>query len=258
MRGQPALEHAVPAPMATPPQALLRVETVHAGYGRTRVLRGISLEIADGEVVCLIGPNGAGKTTAIRTIAGQIPVEAGRISWQGRDISSAASADIVGLGIATVPEGRRIFSELTVHENLLTGAYHRRRSFAGSGELDFAFEMFPRLKERMRQLGGTLSGGEQQMLAIARALMARPRLLLLDEPSMGLAPILIEQVFETIARLARGGMTILLVEQNAEMALQAASRAYVLERGEIVLSGPSAEVAGNPQVQQSYLGLGQA
>ncbi|MGE0853424.1 MAG: ABC transporter ATP-binding protein [Hyphomicrobiaceae bacterium] len=236
-------------------EPLLRVAFVHAGYGKTRVLRGISLDVADGEVVCLIGPNGAGKTTAIRAIAGQIPVIAGSISWQGRDISALPGADIIGLGIATVPEGRRIFPELSVRENLLTGAYHRRRDFAGEGELDFAFDMFPRLKERVHQLGGTLSGGEQQMLAIARALMARPKLLLLDEPSMGLAPILIEQVFDTIARLAREGMTILLVEQNAEVALQTSSRAYILERGEIALSGPSPEIARDRQVQRSYLGL---
>jgi branched-chain amino acid transport system ATP-binding protein len=237
-------------------ESLLVVDIVHAAYGQSRVLRGISLDVADGEVVCLIGPNGAGKTTVIRAICGQIPVMAGRITWRGRDICEVPGADIVGLGIATVPEGRRIFPDLSVRENLLAGAYHRRRSFTGAAELDFAFQMFPRLKERQGQLGGTLSGGEQQMLAIARALMARPKLLLLDEPSMGLAPILIEQVFDTLARLAREGMTILLVEQNAEMALQTASRAYVLERGKIVLSGSSTELAHNQQVQRSYLGLG--
>jgi branched-chain amino acid transport system ATP-binding protein len=162
---------------------------------------------------------------------------------------------VVGLGIATVPEGRRIFPELTVRENLLIGAYHRRRAFKGDGELDFAFEMFPRLKERAKQLGGTLSGGEQQMLAIARALMTKPRLLLMDEPSMGLAPILIEAVFETIERLARDGMTVLLVEQNAEAALAIAARAYIMERGAIVLAGKAAEIANDQRVQHSYLGV---
>jgi branched-chain amino acid transport system ATP-binding protein len=235
--------------------SLLALESVHAGYGATTVLRGITVDVGDGEVVCLIGPNGAGKTTTIRAIAGQIPVTAGRIVWNGRDIAAVSSADVVGLGIATVPEGRRIFPELTVRENLMIGAYHRRRTFKGDGELDFAFEMFPRLKERARQLGGTLSGGEQQMLAIARALMTRPRLLLLDEPSMGLAPILIESVFETIERVAREGMTVLLVEQNAEAALAIAGRAYIMERATIVLSGPAATIASDPRVQHSYLGV---
>lgn len=234
---------------------LLRLDSVYAGYGATSVLRSITLDVGNGEIVCLIGPNGAGKTTAIRAIAGQIPVASGRIIWDGRDIAAVSSADVVGLGIATVPEGRRIFPELTVRENLLIGAYHRRRAFKGDGELDFAFEMFPRLKERAKQLGGTLSGGEQQMLAIARALMTKPRLLLMDEPSMGLAPILIEAVFETIERLARDGMTVLLVEQNAEAALAIAARAYIMERGAIVLAGNAAEIANDQRVQHSYLGV---
>jgi len=237
-------------------EPLLRLESVYAGYGATAVLRGITIDVADGEVVCLIGPNGAGKTTTIRAIAGQLPVASGRIVWQGRDTAAVPSAEIVGLGIATVPEGRRIFPELTVRENLMIGAYHRRRAFKGDSELDFAFEMFPRLKERARQLGGTLSGGEQQMLAIARGLMTRPRLLLLDEPSMGLAPILIEAVFETIERLARDGMTVLLVEQNAEAALAIAAQAYIMERGTIVLSGAAARIGNDPRVQHSYLGVG--
>jgi branched-chain amino acid transport system ATP-binding protein len=246
-------------PVGLPPAAaqapLLRVESLYAGYGTTTVLRGVTLDVGDGEVVCLIGPNGAGKTTTIRAIAGQIPITSGRIAWCGRDISAVPSANVVGLGIATVPEGRRIFPELTVRENLMIGAYHRRRAFEGEGELDFAFEMFPRLKERATQLGGTLSGGEQQMLAIARALMTKPRLLLLDEPSMGLAPILIETVFATIERVARGGMTVLLVEQNAEAALAIAARAYIMERGTIVLDGGAASIANDPRVQSSYLGV---
>ncbi|HKS63381.1 MAG TPA: ABC transporter ATP-binding protein [Xanthobacteraceae bacterium] len=234
---------------------LLRLDSVYAGYGTSTVLRGITLDVADGEVVCLIGPNGAGKTTTIRAIAAQLPVSSGKIMWAGRDIAAVSSADVVGLGIATVPEGRRIFPELTVRENLMIGAYHRRRHFKGEGELDFAFEMFPRLKERALQLGGTLSGGEQQMLAIARALMARPRLLLLDEPSMGLAPILIEAVFTTIERVAREGVTVLLVEQNAEAALAIAARAYIMERGVIVLDGTAASIATDSRVQHSYLGV---
>jgi branched-chain amino acid transport system ATP-binding protein len=234
---------------------LLRLDSVYAGYGATSVLRNVTIDVGNGEIVCLIGPNGAGKTTTIRAIAGQIPVASGRIVWDGRDIAAVSSADVVGLGIATVPEGRRIFPELTVRENLLIGAYHRRRAFKGDGELDFAFEMFPRLKERAKQLGGTLSGGEQQMLAIARALMTKPRLLLMDEPSMGLAPILIEAVFETIERLARDGMTVLLVEQNAEAALAIAARAYIMERGAIVLAGKAAEIANDQRVQHSYLGV---
>jgi branched-chain amino acid transport system ATP-binding protein len=252
-----ASEAKVPPGLAPVParDPLLRLDSVYAGYGVTSVLRGITLDVGDGEVVCLIGPNGAGKTTTIRAIAGQIPVASGRILWNGSDIAAVSSANVVGLGIATVPEGRRIFPELTVHENLLIGAYHRRRAFKGDDELGFAFEMFPRLKERAKQLGGTLSGGEQQMLAIARALMTKPRLLLLDEPSMGLAPILIETVFETIQRLARDGMTVLLVEQNAEAALAIAARAYIMERGTIMLNGNAAEIANDQRVQHSYLGV---
>ena len=257
MAAEIASELGVPLGAVSMPdrEPLLRLQSVHAGYGSTIVLRGITLDVRDGEVVCLIGPNGAGKTTTISAIAGQIPVAAGRIIWNGRDIAAVSSADVVGLGIATVPEGRRIFPELTVRENLLIGAYHRRREFKGDSELEFAFVMFPRLKERAKQLGGTLSGGEQQMLAIARALMTKPRLLLLDEPSMGLAPILIEAIFETIERLARGGMTILLVEQNAEAALAIAARAYIMERGKIVLGGAAHGIATDPRVQHSYLGV---
>ena len=258
MAAEIATDTGLPIGMPSMParEPLLRLESLYAGYGTSTVLRGITLDVGDGEVVCLIGPNGAGKTTTIRAIAGQIPVTSGRITWCGRDIAAVSSANVVGLGIATVPEGRRIFPELTVRENLKIGAYHRRREFKGDSELAFAFEMFPRLKERATQLGGTLSGGEQQMLAIARALMARPRLLLLDEPSMGLAPLLIESVLETIGRMARDGMTVLLVEQNAEAALEIAARAYIMERGAIVLSGDAAAIANDPRVRHSYLGVG--
>jgi branched-chain amino acid transport system ATP-binding protein len=241
------------APSAAKP--LLGLRSIHAGYGASTVLRGISLDVPQGEVVCLIGPNGAGKTTTIRAIAGQIPIIAGQIMFDGKDIASVPGDEVVQLGIATVPEGRRIFPELTVRENLVVGAYHRRRSYKDDAELDLAFDIFPRLKEREKQFGGTLSGGEQQMLAIARALMSKPRLLLLDEPSMGLAPILIEAVFDTIRKIANEGMTVVLVEQNAESALAVSSRAYIIERGEIVLCGPAKEIAHDPRIQQSYLGV---
>jgi len=243
------------APPASLQQPLLSLRSIYAGYGTSVVLRGVSLDVAEGEVVCLIGPNGAGKTTTIRAIAGQIPIIAGQMTWCGTDVAAVPSDEVVRLGIGTVPEGRRIFPELTVRENLVVGAYHRRRSYKGDSELDFAFEMFPRLREREKQLGGTLSGGEQQMLAIARALMSKPRLLLLDEPSMGLAPILIEAVFDTIKKIAREGMTVLLVEQNAESALAIAGRAYIIERGSIVLDGSAEAIANDPRIQQSYLGI---
>ena len=239
--------------MTTDP--LLSLAGLEAGYGRTRVLRGIDLAIGAGEVVCLLGPNGAGKTTTIRAIAGLIRPGAGSIRLGGVDLAGQGAPAVVAAGIATVPEGRRIFPELTVRENLMLGAYHRRREWRGDGELDQAFAMFPRLEERERQAGGTLSGGEQQMLAIARALMSRPRVMLLDEPSMGLAPILIEAVFDAVRRLSGEGITILLVEQNAEAALEVAGRAYIMERGQIVLAGTAAALKDDPQVRESYLGI---
>lgn len=237
-------------------RVLLTVEALHAGYGASEVLHGVSLTVAEREIVCLLGSNGAGKTTTIRAIAGQVRPSGGRVSLDSRDTTVLAPSDIVGLGLATVPEGRCIFPSLTVRENLRMGAYSRRRAFREQGELDEVFAMFPRLKERQGQAGGTLSGGEQQMLAIGRALMARPRVLLLDEPSMGLAPILVEQVFQTIANLSQAGITILLVEQNAEAALAIASRGYVLERGRIVLQGAAAELHDNEHVRSAYLGVG--
>jgi branched-chain amino acid transport system ATP-binding protein len=233
----------------------LSIQNAAAGYGHTLVLRDVSLEIPEGEVVCLLGANGAGKTTLIRVLSGLLPLKSGSIKLGGDDISRLDPISIVSRGVATVPEGRRIFPDLTVRENLQIGAYHRRRSYAGSNELDFAFEMFPRLKERADQMGGTLSGGEQQMLAIGRALMSKPKTLLLDEPSMGLAPILIQAVFETIAQLSRTGITILLVEQNAAAALDVASHGYVLDRGEIALRGRADDLKADPRVQESYLGL---
>lgn len=233
----------------------LSIENAAAGYGNTLVLRDVSLDIPEGEVVCLLGANGAGKTTLIRVLSGLLPLKSGRIKLGGEEISRLDPIAIVSRGVATVPEGRRIFPDLTVRENLRIGAYNRRRQYAGPSELDFAFEMFPHLKERADQLGGTLSGGEQQMLAIGRALMSKPKTLLLDEPSMGLAPILIQAVFDTIAQLSRTGITILLVEQNAAAALDVANHGYVLDRGEITLHGRAAELKADTRVQESYLGL---
>lgn len=235
------------------PKELLRLVDVDAGYIRADVLRGVNLAINEGEVVCLLGSNGAGKTTTIRTISGQLRPGKGKVLFEGGEIHGKSPPQIVRAGIATVPEGRSIFPQLTVRENLLMGAYSRRRAFKPS-EIDEVFAMFPRLAERHNQAGGTLSGGEQQMLAISRALMARPKLLLLDEPSMGLAPILVDQVFEIVAKLAASRVTILLVEQNAQAALEVSQRAYVMERGSIVLEGPSSELRDSEGIRKAYLG----
>jgi branched-chain amino acid transport system ATP-binding protein len=234
---------------------LLKLHQVSAAYGHVRVLRGIDLSVDAGEVVCLLGRNGAGKTTAIRTICGLLPASVGTVRFAGRDITRATPMDIVGAGIATVPEGRRVFASLTVRENLVLGAFSRRRGRPDRTDCSEIYELFPRLAERANQRAGTLSGGEQQMLAMGRALMAKPRLLLLDEPSMGLAPILIEAVFDTIDRLARRGITVLLVEQNAVAALDVADRAYVLEHGHIVQQGLAVDLKDNEDVRRSYLGL---
>ena len=234
---------------------LLRLDGVQASYGQVEVLRDVSLNIRLGEIVCLIGNNGAGKTTTIRCINGQLQPHHGTVTLAGTKIVGARPAAIVALGIATVPEGRRIFAGLTVRENLLLGGYHRRKTIAIDNEIEKAFTMFPRLRERQAQLGGTLSGGEQQMLAIARALISNPKLLLLDEPSMGLSPSLQDEVFATIATLARSGCTVLLVEQNAEAALDIADRAYVMERGAIKLSGAASQLIDDPEIRSAYLGL---
>jgi len=235
---------------------LLRVDELRCGYGYAEVIHGVSIEIHAGEVVCLLGGNGAGKTTTIRALSGQLRPISGTIEFDGVEIGRATATAIVAAGIATVPEGRCIFPTLTVVENLRIGAYSRRATYEPKRELEEMWELFPHLKERQAQAGGTLSGGEQQMLAIARALMARPKLLLLDEPSMGLAPKLVDMVFETIARLATAGTTILLVEQNAEAALQVADRGYVMERGRVRLSGFAEELYFNREVQSAYLGIG--
>ncbi|GGC66310.1 ABC transporter ATP-binding protein [Chelatococcus reniformis] len=239
---------------AAPP--LLSVQAIEAGYiDGVRVLDGISLEVGAGEIVTLLGRNGAGKSTVIRVVCGLLKPGGGRVRFGGADITGADPAAIVQGGIAVVPEGRRVFASLSVEENLTIGGFAQRRSFIPRPSLERIYTAFPRLAERRGQRAGTLSGGEQQMLAMGRALMAEPRLLLLDEPSMGLAPMLIEQVFDMVNTLAMAGMTILLVEQNASAALDIADRAYVLERGRIVRAGAAAVLQSDPDIRASYLGV---
>jgi branched-chain amino acid transport system ATP-binding protein len=232
---------------------LLEVKGLEVRYGGIRAVKGIDLEVRERELVTLIGANGAGKTTTLKAIAGLLKPSAGRIRYADRDVTGTASCDLVPLGIALVPEGRGVFGRLTVEENLAMGAYVRRD--AGIREdFDRAYALFPRLAERRRQLAGTLSGGEQQMLVIARALMSRPKLLLLDEPSMGLAPLLVQRIFETIRAVAAEGVTLLLVEQNAKLALELCHRGYVMESGAIRLSAPAVDLLANPEVRRAYLG----
>ncbi|CCQ93846.1 leucine/isoleucine/valine transporter subunit; ATP-binding component of ABC superfamily [[Clostridium] ultunense Esp] len=233
---------------------MLQVNEIDVYYGKIQALKGISLEVNEGEIVTLIGANGAGKTTLLRTISGLIHPKKGEIIYQGKKIESTSPEAIVKLGISHVPEGRRIFPNLSVEENLEMGAYLRKDKEGIRQDQEMVFTLFPRLKERMRQQAGTLSGGEQQMLAMGRALMARPKLLLLDEPSMGLAPLLVKTIFSIIKEINGGGTTILLVEQNAHMALSVAHRAYVIETGKVVLSGRPEELHKSPQVQSAYLG----
>jgi branched-chain amino acid transport system ATP-binding protein len=232
----------------------LAVSGLHVAYGRTEAVRGIDLTVAEGQVVSLIGANGAGKTTILRALSGLIKPRAGQILFDGRDIAGMAPHRIAGLGMIQVPEGRQVFADLTVDENLALGAWLARDAQATRQRRDTILARFPRLRERLSQSAGALSGGEQQMLAIGRALMAAPRLLLLDEPSMGLAPLVVEEIFALIAELKAAGTTILLVEQNASAALEVADVAYVLEVGRITLSGPAAQVARNPAVVAAYLG----
>lgn len=234
--------------------ALLELENVHAGYGPIEVLKGISLVVNAGEVVTLIGANGAGKTTTLMCISGAIPARSGRIAFDGQPLNGRRPCDIVKLGLCQAPEGRQVFPRLTVLENLQLGAYTRQDRAAVARDLAHCYELFPILKERSSQFAGTLSGGEQQMLAVARALMARPRLLLLDEPSLGLAPLMVRTIFEVLTRLNSEGISVLLVEQNARLALKAAHRGYVLETGAITLSGPAVELLNNPRIQAAYLG----
>ena len=234
---------------------LLDVENLNVYYGAIHALQGISFSVDQGEIVTLIGANGAGKSTTLRTISGLLHPRTGSIRFKGEDITTTPAERIVELGISQVPEGRKIFAPLTVRENLMMGAYTRRDQQAIQKSLERVFVSFPRLKERITQLGGTLSGGEQQMLATARGLMSGPTLLLMDEPSMGLSPILVEEIFKIIREINQQGTSILLVEQNALMALSVANRAYVLETGRIVLSGSAREIVENPQVKEAYLGV---
>jgi len=232
----------------------LDIENLEVSYGAIRALKGVSFDLEEGEIVALIGANGAGKSTILNTISGIIRPDSGGISFDEEDITQTPPSDIVRKGIVQVPEGRRIFARMSVRENLELGAYTIEDKQQIQTHMARVYEIFPRLKERHRQLGGTLSGGEQQMLAIGRALMANPRLLLLDEPSMGLAPILVEQIFEVIQDINLQGVSVLLVEQNAQMALSIADRAYVLETGKITLSGDSSALMENPMVKEAYLG----
>ncbi len=234
---------------------LLEVDNLHVYYGAIHALQGVSFTVGEGEIVTLIGANGAGKSTTLRTISGLIRPREGSILFKGQDITVMPPQDIVRLGISQVPEGRKIFAPLTVRENLLMGAYTRKDPAEIERSMERVFASFPRLKERINQLGGTLSGGEQQMLATARGMMSRPTLILMDEPSMGLSPILVEEIFRIIQEINAQGTSILLVEQNALMALSVANRAYVLETGRIVLEGKASEVAENPQVKAAYLGV---
>jgi branched-chain amino acid transport system ATP-binding protein len=232
---------------------LLEVEEIVTAYGSIEALKGVTLNVEEGEVVTLIGSNGAGKSTTLRSISGLTPPKSGSIRYRDREISTLPAQDIVRLGISQSPEGRRCFQRMSVRENLELGAYLRKDANV-TKDLDRVLELFPRLKERERQKAGTMSGGEQQMLAMGRALMADPTLLLLDEPSMGLAPILVDRIYETVAEINRQGTTILLVEQNANYALEVSSRGYVLETGKVALSDNSSALRDNPEVQKAYLG----
>jgi len=233
---------------------LLELAGLEVAYGGIKAVKGIDLAVEKGELVCLIGANGAGKTTTLKAICGLVPMRAGTVRYEGQDITGTSSYRLVERGLAMVPEGRGIFRQLTVAENLAMGAFVRNDREAVRHDLENIFELFPRLAERRSQPGGTLSGGEQQMLAIGRAMMSRPKLLLLDEPSMGLAPLLVQKIFETVRKISVEGVTILLIEQNARLALEIANRAYVMETGTITLSGPAAELLADPKVREAYLG----
>jgi len=232
---------------------MLKVENISVNYGAIQALNNVSFQINQGEIVALIGANGAGKTTILNTVSNIVSARAGRVIYEGKEVTKLPPHDIVKLGISQVPEGRRVFAKMSVLENLEMGAYTRNDKEVAS-DMEKIFQRFPRLNERKKQPAKTLSGGEQQMLAMGRALMSRPKLLLLDEPSMGLAPMLVEQIFQIIQEINQSGTTILLVEQNANMALSIAHRAYVLETGEVVLQGDAKELASNPEVRKAYLG----
>ncbi len=234
--------------------SLLTVTDLKVSYGGIEALKGVSFRVEKGQIVTLIGANGAGKSTIIRAISGLVPIKSGAINFDGRDISSLDTASIVGQGIVMVPEGRKVFPNLTVLENLKIGAYLRTNPKEVEASIEYVYQRFPKLKERHWQLAGTLSGGEQQMLAVGRALMARPKLLMMDEPSLGLAPLVIKEIFAIIHRLQEEGITILLIEQNANAALRASQYAYVLETGRIVMEGPGIELLHDPQIRDAYLG----
>ncbi len=236
-------------------EIVLQLENLHVYYGAIHAIKGINVKVPKGKIITLIGANGAGKTTTLSTIAGLVKAKTGKVIFEGKNITNKAAHIVNRMGIALVPEGRRIFPGLTVYENLMMGAYNRKDKEGIEKDLEWIFQLFPRLKERTKQLGGTLSGGEQQMLAISRALMSRPKLLMMDEPSLGLAPILVEEVFEVIKKINEEGTTILLVEQNALGALKISHYGYVLETGSIVLEGPSSELLENDMVRRAYLGV---
>ena len=234
--------------------ALLEVQDIHSYYGHIHALRGVSLTVEEGEIVTLIGSNGAGKTTTLRSIHGILPPREGKILFRGEEIQNLAAHDMIGRGISQSPEGRKIFSRMTVLENLEMGAYHRNDGAEVRRDMDRVFDLFPRLKERTKQEAGTMSGGEQQMLAIGRALMSHPKLVLLDEPSMGLAPVLVDRIFGVIREINEQGTTILLVEQNANVALEIATRGYVLETGAVVNAASAEKLRQDPKVREAYLG----
>ena len=239
---------------AAPP--LLALEGLKVAYGGIQAVKGIDLVVGKGEIVGLIGPNGAGKTTTLKGVTGLQPVSGGTVRYDGEDVTGRPAFELVRRGLAMVPEGRGVFGALTIEENLAMGAYIRSDKAGIAKDVERAFELFPRLKERRRQTAGTLSGGEQQMLAMARAMMSRPRLLLLDEPSMGLAPLMVQRVFETVMTVSREGVTILLIEQNAKLALEVSHRGYVMESGEITLAGEAKSLLHDPKVRAAYLGVG--
>jgi branched-chain amino acid transport system ATP-binding protein len=233
---------------------LLELRGLKVSYGGIHAVKGIDLDVKNGELVCLIGANGAGKTTTLKGICGLLPVREGTIGYAGSDITGKPAFELVRRGLAMVPEGRGVFGALTIEENLQMGAYARSDSAGVRDDIEHVFTLFPRLKERRRQTAGTMSGGEQQMLAMGRALMSKPRLLLLDEPSMGLAPLMVQKVFETVLEVSREGVTILLIEQNAKLALEVSHRGYVMESGEITLAGPADALLHDPKVRAAYLG----
>lgn len=233
---------------------MLKIENLEVSYGAVQALRGISMEVDDGEIVSLIGANGAGKTTTLHAVTGLVPIKTGSVEYDGHDLRKIDPSKIVSMGLAHVPEGRQVFTRMTVAENLAMGAYHRKDKKGIEADLEHVYERFPRLKERAKQLAGTLSGGEQQMVAMGRAIMSTPKLVVMDEPSMGLSPVLVKEVFDIIRTMHESGITILLVEQNAKMALAISNRAYVLENGRITMSGDASTLLHDDKVRKAYLG----